>query len=192
MCAAVDPWRDAAAAVLRSPAPWSSEGFARLYELAQAEGARALRSFRSLDAARRADLAAETITRALLAVASADAPRAYFRTAVRRAALSWLRAERLAPAEKEEAPRYVEGALDAEEARAVYGLDAKAALGAMGGRDRAVLLADADGEAREAIAATWGTSRANVDQIVSRARRAFACGHRAQTSGATATVAASR
>lgn len=171
VCAGGDPWRDAAAAVRRSPAPWSSEGFARLYGLALREGERALRGFRSLDRARREDLAAETVTRALLSVASADAPRAYFRTAVRRAALSWLRAERPAPAAGEATPRYVEGALDDAEARAVYALDAKAALGAMGARDRAVLLADADGEAREAIAATWGTSRANVDQIVSRARR---------------------
>jgi transcriptional regulator len=53
----------------------------------------------------------------------------------------------------------------------VYAVDARGALAGMGARERAVLVADACGEAREVIAKAWGTSRANVDQIVSRGRR---------------------
>ena len=47
MCAAVDPWREAAAATLRSPAPWSSEGFARLHEVRAPKAGTVTKLFRA-------------------------------------------------------------------------------------------------------------------------------------------------
>jgi DNA-directed RNA polymerase specialized sigma24 family protein len=165
-----EAWREAADAVRCATSPWEGDGFAALYALALREGRRTLRGFRTLDDARRDDLAAEVITRRLREVAGATRPRAYFRVALRRTALSWIRGERLTLREEGEV-EYVEGPLDEEETRAVYAIDARGALAGMGARERAVLVADACGEAREAIAKAWGTSRANVDQIVSRGRR---------------------
>lgn len=162
-------WRQIAEAVRGSVAPWSSGAFGALYRMAMAEGRRALRRFRGVDAARAEDLASDVLFGARQEIVAAENPLAYFRTALTRAAISWTRKGSARVAEETEARRDA-GPLDAAERSAIYRMDAGRRLGAMMSRERAVLLAVAAGDGREEIAERLGTSRANVDQIVHRAR----------------------
>jgi DNA-directed RNA polymerase specialized sigma24 family protein len=63
-----------------------------------------------------------------------------------------------------------------EDGRRAFVLDARAELLRLSPRDRAIVVAAALGEEREDIARNLGTSRANVDQIVSRARKRLSGG----------------
>ncbi len=169
-----DAWGALAAAIRDAPSAWSCAAFGELYALAIVEGRRVLRGLRGLDDARREDLAIEALLAKLPEVVSAERPRAFFRTVLWRDAISWMRSgrSRLATADEPAEPsRYDEGPYDAEEASAIYRVDARQRLDALDARELEVMLADAWGEAREAIARAVGTSRANVDQIISRARR---------------------
>lgn len=172
---ASDPWSVIAAELRASASPWKSAAFARLYDLARAEGPRVLRSFRALDQERRIDLALGTLLAKLDEIIAADRPRAFFRLALRNDAISWTRSPRArVGALLEEAPVYDQRALDASEASLIYRVDARRRFHALDARARDVMLAEAFGETREAIGRAAGTSRANVDQIISRARRRHA------------------
>lgn len=169
-----DPWASLAAAIRGASSPWSCAAFGALYGLALAEGVQALRSFRDLDEARRADLALATLVTKLDAIAAADRPRAFFRKVLYRDAVSWRRSGRARVATEADAPErcaHGEGPCDAVECLALRRLDANAALGRLSDRQRAMLLADAEGYSREEIARAHATTRANVDQVLSRARR---------------------
>lgn len=170
---AEDPWAAATAALRDASAPEESAAFGALYELVRREGRGMLRSFQKIDDARKDDLAFDALDAALPALLRADSPRAYFAKALRNKALSWRRSPRAAVASPDGASeaRGSGGPVDGEERLALARLDAGRALDALRPRERAVLLADAEGWSREEIAAMLCTSRANVDQIVSRARR---------------------
>lgn len=171
---ATDPWAAAIAALRTSPAPYANPAFGALYTLVCRDGRRMLRSFRQIDDDRKDDLALDTLLVALPALLRADCARAYFATALYRAALSWRRSPRAAlataDANADEACD-AESPLECEARRMEYCLDAQAAFAQLPRRERAVLLADARGCLRDEIAAELGTSRANVDQVISRARR---------------------
>ncbi|MFO0649351.1 MAG: hypothetical protein U0326_24120 [Polyangiales bacterium] len=172
---ASDPWSVIAAELRASASPWRSAAFARLYDLARAEGPRVLRSFRALDRERRVDLAIDTLVAKAEQIIAADRPRAFFRKALHNDAVSWTRSPRArVDAFPEEAPLHDQGAPDASEASLIYRLDARRRFHALDTRARDVMLAEAVGETREAIGQAAGTSRANVDQIISRARRRHA------------------
>lgn len=167
-----DRWREAAEGVRAAPSPWESESFGELYLLAKSEASLVLRTFRTMDDARREDIALGALVEKLPEIAAADRPRAYFRTVVLNDAISWTRGDRARVAETPRTTRaYVEGPLDEEEMRAIYRLDVCGALESADERELAMLLADAEGVAREDIARAHGTTRANVDQIISRWRR---------------------
>lgn len=171
---AKDPWAAAIAALRGSPAPYASPGFGALYTLVCREGRRMLRSFRQIDDDRKDDLAHDTLLVALPALLRADCARAYFATALHRAAVSWLRSPRATVAELVvEGTREAEHDGDAEGCahRRIAAREAFEALGGLNSRDRAVMLAEARGDSRDEIAAALGMSRANVDQVISRARR---------------------
>lgn len=162
-------WLRAARSLRGAARPASHAAFGALYALAMSAARATLRRFRGIDPARAEDLASEVILRALPEVIAAENPRAYYCTALRRAAISWTRRGGAAVREGEARP-WEGGPLDAAERAVIDCVDARRRLKALAPRERAVLFAVVEGEAREAIAARLGTSRANVDQIVHRAR----------------------
>lgn len=164
-----DAWTSLAAALRRSASPWSSEAFGALYELARDEGASALRSFRAIDSERRRDLALDTLLAKRAEIIAAERPRAFFRTVLQRDAISWMRSPRSRVASDEALATCC--GCKSSDARHVERLDALRRVAALDGRSRAMLVADAMGESRPEIAARAKTSRANVDQVISRARR---------------------
>lgn len=169
-----DPWAPLAASIRGASSPWSSAAFGELYKLALAEGIRVLRSFHDLDEARRADLALETLVAKRSEIAAADRPRAFFRKVLYRDAVSWKRSGRSRLATEADASEHcahTAGPCDAVECSALHRLDARAALARLSERQRAMLVADAEGHSREEIAHVHATTRANVDQVLSRARR---------------------
>lgn len=174
LLAAKDPWAAATTALRAASAPHASPAFGALYELVRREGRGMLRSFWRLDSARKDDLALATLDAALPGLLLADRPRAYFATALHRAAVSWRRSPRAAVVSTDADAgneRGAEVAIDGEERRALYCIGAREALAELDPRQREALLADAGGTPREDIAVAMSTSRANVDQLISRGRR---------------------
>ncbi|MBI5514024.1 MAG: hypothetical protein HY909_09675 [Deltaproteobacteria bacterium] len=170
-------WQALAGEVRRAPSPWSCPAVGELYLLALADAPRVLGGFRQLDPERVRDLASDTFCHKLHALLEADTPRGLFATALQRDALSWLRSprSRVAEAPSDDAsPAREAPAHGREESRAIARIDGVRALAALSSREREVLLADAEGVPREALALCHRTSRANIDQLVSRARRRFA------------------
>jgi len=155
--------------------PFQSPHLGRLYELALADGPKLLSSFRRrLGDERIVDLVHDLLAAKLEAIVSADEPRALFCTALQRRAISWLRRGDACVVEdpaKETASTDRTG--QPEDERRGFILDAHALLDRLPVRERAMVVAIALGEEREAIAAEFGTSRANVDQIVRRVRKRF-------------------
>ena len=163
-----DDWREAARRVREDKA----KHLPRLYELALEDGPRLLGRFqRRLGDERIVDLVHDLLATKADAIAEAEEPRALFCTALQRRAISWLRRGDAAVAEDRP-----ETATDREpeSERRRFLLDARAALAGLSERERAMVVAVALGEEREAIAREFKTTRANVDQIVSRVRRKFA------------------
>lgn len=163
-----DEWREVARRVRED----RERHLPRLYELALADGPRLLARFqRRLGDERIVDLVHDLLSSKADAIALADEPRALFCTALQRRAISWLRRgdAAIAEARPEDASER-----DDEGERQRFLLDARAALAGLSERERAMAVAVALGEEREAIARAFKTSRANVDQIVSRIRRKFA------------------
>src|SRR5690606_26659727 len=124
----------------------------------------ALRSFAKIDEARRVDLIHDLLATRLDAILGADSPRALFLTALSRLAIQWMRRR---DAEVHESLAVQVDTVDRDPA---HGIDARRALEKLGPREARVLFAVATGEDRDEIARVHGTSRQNVDQIVSRAR----------------------
>lgn len=151
----------------------TSPHLGQLYDLALADGPKLLGSFRRrLGEDRILDLIHDLMAARLERIIEADEPRALFSVALHRRAISWLRrgdADVVADPEEELA-----ASGEPEDERRGFVLDARAALENLKPRERAIVIAVALGESREAIAEELGTTRANVDQIVSRVRRLLA------------------
>lgn len=169
---AAEEWKAVVALVRAAAEPLQSPHLPRLYELALADGPRLLGNFRRrLGQERIVDLIHDLMAAKVDAIIAADEPRALFCTALQRRAISWLRrgdAEVVA-----EVRETADACGAAEDERQGFILDAKSALDQLPARERAMVVAVALGEERESIAREFGTSRANVDQIVSRVRRRF-------------------
>jgi RNA polymerase sigma factor (sigma-70 family) len=161
-----EAWHIAACSLRRETAERDHSTLAKLYVLAMRDGLNALRTFARIDAAYREDLVQDVFTARWCNVVAAANPRAYFRTAVRNAARSWLRAR------DRELVVLGEVIVHADDAHA-FKLDACRRLASMSERQRNVLVDDALGYSRDEIAARYNLTRANVDQIVSRTRRSF-------------------
>lgn len=165
--ATADDWREAALRVRQDKA----KNLPRLYELALEDGPRLLARFqRRLGDERIVDLVHDLLSTKADAIVLADEPRALFCTALQRRAISWLRRGDAAVAS--ERPETA-GERDDEGERQRFLLDARAALEGLSERERSMAVAVALGEEREAVAREFKTTRANVDQILSRIRRKF-------------------
>jgi len=159
--------------------PHTSPHLPRLYGLALSEGPRQLASFRRrLGEDRIVDLVHDLLAAKVDAIVAAEEPRALFCTALQRRAISWLRRGDAAvvedPVEETTNTAAYDESEGSEDERQGFILDARNVLSKLPERERALVVAVALGEDREAIARTFGTSRANVDQIVSRVRRKLA------------------
>lgn len=138
---------------------------ATLYALALADGRSCLRTFRDLDHARKLDLIHDVLASGWNAILTAENPRAWFITALTHRTIGWVRrrgaavveASGLEPSPLSEDPAYL--------------IDAWRAFEALSIREQHILLADALGEPRAEIARAFGTTRANIDQIISRSRK---------------------
>lgn len=148
---------------------------ARLYALAVADGIGFLKSFRSqLGEDRLRDLIHDLLAERLDVILAADEPRAYFCIALKRKAISWVRRGDAEVAEDLPGSwRGGEADGTLEEARRAFVMDAREALGRLSARDRGIVVAAGLGSEREEIAREFNTTRANVDQIVSRFRKRF-------------------
>jgi DNA-directed RNA polymerase specialized sigma24 family protein len=168
-----EDWSTVVVLLRRSPTPATSRDLPRLYELALADGPPLLRSFRRrLGDDRIVDLIHDLLAAKLDALIAADEPRALFCTALQRRAISWLRrgdADVVADPSSGKTPA---ASIDEHE-RQEFIVDARRTLRDLPDRDREIVVAVALGEDREAVARAFGTSRANVDQILSRVRRRF-------------------
>ncbi|MFO0626876.1 MAG: sigma-70 family RNA polymerase sigma factor [Polyangiales bacterium] len=160
-------WLQVSVPLRGSASPWSHPGASALYGLLFAEGVRALRGYRAIDPARRDDLISEVFVRALPRIVAADDPCAYFRTALAHEARSWLRrrGSRVCDAAAPHAEPRHDG-----EAHPVARLTLRALARSLSPREQQVFLGLMDGEDRDALARRLHTSRANIDQIVHRAR----------------------
>lgn len=167
-------WDEVITRILSEQVPLRSKHLGRLYELALSDGLRCLASYRAtLGEERVVDLIHDLLAHRLHEIITADTPRAFFYTSLVNRARSWVR--RGAAKVMESSPdssRHASSDGLEEDLRA-FVLDARAALACLSARDRSIVVAVAEGEDREEVARTHHTSRANVDQIVSRAQRRF-------------------
>jgi RNA polymerase sigma factor (sigma-70 family) len=150
---------------LHHEARWESRDVGRLYEIAQAAAPGLLRSF-ELTTQLPQDLASELLSRELAKLVECEGDAfAYFVVALRHEAIDWLRrgASRVAADPPERAS-------PAEEDQRRARDELEDVWTALSSKEREVFAALAQGESREALAARFKTSRANIDQIVSRAR----------------------
>jgi len=175
-------WQDIVGLIQRAPDRHRSPHVARFYALAIDDGMRTLRSFRErLGEDRLRDLIHDLLASALDAILDAESPRAFFTTSLRRRAIDWIRRPDAAIADHDDprrendvrADRVTAGAAIGNTTDADHGfvMDARAALAQLSERDRDIVLGVAYGEDRERLAQEHRTTRQNIDQIVSRARR---------------------
>jgi len=168
-----DEWNELVARMGETE-PTRNPHFRDFYALAVRDGMVFLRSFRgALGEERIHDLIHDVLEDAET-ILKAETPRAYFCTVLRRRAISWRRRGDAAVAEMpvETATEHAQ----ASDERRVFALDAVAAMARLSERERRVLVAVALGEDRESIARALGTTRPNIDQIVSRAKKRFQTG----------------
>lgn len=167
-----DTWAALIAEIRQASDPMLSRATGRLYRLALSEGIVALAPMTALGEGDREDIASEAFIAKLPALLQANSPRGLYLTIVTNRARDHLRGLR----RREERARQLEQAAvqpiagQSDEARATQ-IDGQRALQALSPRDRDVVLAVWHDEEREEVAARFGTSRANVDQIISRFRK---------------------
>jgi RNA polymerase sigma factor (sigma-70 family) len=172
-----DEWDRIVVRLRRAGDPYGDPAFAELWTLACEDGPAALESFRrsgKLDEARIADLTRDLVIGALPAILEAVNPHAYFVAAIVNAARSWLRrgsARVVSPGDRSAAHDETHPVAVAPDLESC--IDASDFMLTLSERERSVLQALGHGEDRDAIARALGLTRANVDQIISRARRRF-------------------
>jgi RNA polymerase sigma factor (sigma-70 family) len=176
--ASTDEWAEVVAQIRQEGGPLKNRAVMQLYRYAMEEGPRILSSYRR----EFGDAVIEELTHALIAerlhdiVTKSDNPKAYFRTALVRRAISWARRGDAAVVEQpsDTAPAWSSGATgpaNEETDRQQFVHDAQVILDSLSPRDQQILVAVGLGEDRDELARMFQTSRANIDQIVSRARK---------------------
>lgn len=169
-----EDWSETLALLRAGGDPLRSPHLGAFYAMAVRDGERMLASFRQkLDEERIRDLIHDLLAERLREVIEAKDPRALFCVALQRRAISWLRRGDAVVEEPPPASGPTGEAADIEEERRAFLIDASRALLELSQRDRDIVAAVAWGEDREEIAQRHGTTRPNVDQIVSRAHRRF-------------------
>lgn len=173
---AKEDWQDAIAQIAEGANPASSPDLPRLYRLACDEARHALRRFPEGVRVQVDDLVHDLLFEKLASILGATNPRAFFVTAVRNAAIDLQRRERRFVEDGERSmdrePARDRGAEEVVAARA----EAARVLALLSPREREIFSAIAAGEDRDEVAVVLGTTRSNIDQLVSRARRRLAGG----------------
>ena len=171
-----EDWDEAVAQVAGASTPASSPALVLLYRLACDEARHALR--RSPDGVREQveDIVHKLLFEKLEAILKADNPRSYFTTAVRHAAFDLQRKDRRLMFDEGRASDHLPARGSEPDEVVIARAEAERALALLSPREQEIFSAIAEGEDRDDIAAVLGTTRANIDQIVSRARRRLAGG----------------
>ena len=165
-----EAWKGAARKILeRGGSPFRAPEFGELYGFALAEGRIALRTFDALDAVELVNdfFSHEEQVRATL---TAISPKAYFRVSVKNRAIDLMRRRRREEPLIPEQDGDADGDPDADRSET---LDRWAFLSNQPEKVRAIVTEVALGADREELAGRHGTTRVNVDQIVSRFRREY-------------------
>lgn len=164
-------WREVVELIAGAPIPARSPELAHLYRIACEEGRHALRRFPQDLRAQVDDLVHDILFDKLGAILGATNPRGLFIITVRNAAIDLQRRQGRVDlddgttAERSRSPaRSADQVVDARR-------EAERVAALLSPREQQIFAAIADGEDRDDIAAALGTSRANIDQLVSRARR---------------------
>ena len=168
-------WAALVAEIRTASDPYGSRATSRLYDVALKDGVAALARFRGLDSDERGDLVRDVFTEKLRAIVGhgVDNPRILFLVAVQRRAIDRTRRLRVrqegAAVLRDEAAQQQE--LASGEDHRLTAIDARRALAGLSERDRDILLLVFAGEDRDEVARRFGTTRANVDQKISRFRK---------------------
>lgn len=179
MGAPADEWNEAAARLRGLPREerWRSKDVVRLFELAPTIAKRTLAGhWTRIGPEDVEDLAKDLLAQNLHGFLDVDpsthggSAAVYFQQALRNRAVSWHRRMSRLEGDPDRALARV-SALAAEENSGSAGAEVDQILSRLTPLEREVFAAIQAGEAREAIAERFNTSRANIDQIVSRARR---------------------
>ncbi|MDP3207705.1 MAG: sigma-70 family RNA polymerase sigma factor [Rhodoglobus sp.] len=176
-----DEWIAVVQCVAESSGPGRGEEINRLYRFAMDEGRSALRGMQWVGPSEVEDLVHDKLHAELASLLLATDPRAYFCTIVRRAALDLRR--KVQGKRGDGTARRVFVSVDDADFQALPAEDppvdealarrreAREIVARLSERELQVFAAIMHGEDRDDIAAALGTSRANVDQIVSRTRK---------------------
>lgn len=165
-----EEWRRIVEEISATDPPLRSHALVSLYQLACADARAALRSFSTHIREQAEDLAQDIVFEKLGALIAAPNPRALFYTAVRNAAIDLQRQHARRP--RDEDPIEQLPSLDAAvESHVGARLELARAQALLTPRELDIFVAIAAGEERDDIARAFGTSRANIDQLVSRARK---------------------
>lgn len=127
--------------------------------------------FRQLSDAEIADLVMAKFLTAIDAIVKAENPRSYFIRALVNAAIDTTRRRKTAEKHSEEVRHIADSEGGRDEDDLLETLSMQTCLASYSPRDQRILRAVAEGEQREEVARSFSTSRANVDQIVSRAKK---------------------
>jgi len=167
-----EEWLEIVEEIAAAPVRTRSPALARLYRLAMTAATTALARF-PLDIQGQAeDLVHDLLHEKLDAIVGAHNPRGLFVTAIRRNAIDLQRRDKRLVHEDEDDPatQPPDPSAPVDEALASR-QEAEQLTATLSPKERQVFAAIAAGEEREDIARALGTSRANIDQIVSRARK---------------------
>lgn len=166
-----EEWHRLVEQVRRASSPTESPALPQLYTLAMETGRKVLRAkFPRLSEADHEDVLSEKFTRELPAIVGASRPRSFFITVIIRATVDARRRSQTRDRYAKQTHKLVEpqpGRGDDTQAETLAML---ACLQSFSQRDQQILRAVHEGEDRERVGQLYGTSRANVDQIVSRAK----------------------
>ncbi len=167
-----DEWREVAEEIAEAATPERSPALPRLYRYAVEAARLALRRFPAAVPEQGDDLVHDKLHEKLRSIVDAANPRAFFVTAIHRAAIDLLRRQKkFAPQDElDAAPPANDAVLAPDEAASLH-IEAVRVLAMLDGREQQIFGGIMVGEDRDDIAAALGTSRANIDQIVSRTRR---------------------
>jgi RNA polymerase sigma factor (sigma-70 family) len=169
-----EQWAAVVAEVRRAPTPWQSPALARLYALALEDGHAVLAAeYPQLSAGEREEVIHDLFVAKVKDVVKATEPRSFFGVAIKRRSIDAFRRVQTRHAKEPELRARAAWRQDgsgAEDER-LETIDGARALDRLPEEDRDLMLAITFGEDREDIARQAGTTRANVDQRVSRLRK---------------------
>lgn len=172
-----EEWSALISEVRAAPSPEESPAYNRLYTLAMRTGKAMLgaKFGRQLDDGDIEHLVSTKFAATSSEIVNASNPRGFFVTAIVREAIGVIRRSHTADKHAPELTRVGDMRARAQDEQARVDTIAMAAcFETFSPRDQQILRAVGEGDDREAIARHFATSRANIDQIISRSRKRWA------------------